>query len=96
MHADYSSSSDDQSSTASGPWYKELNRYHWFVFVVAALGWLFDTMDQQLFTLARPLAMNELISIQSLGDTEMPAARRTELGTLWTASRVPDQAVPDG
>ncbi|MFM2094218.1 MAG: hypothetical protein RIS70_1342, partial [Planctomycetota bacterium] len=27
------------------PWYRELNRYHWFVFIVAALGWLFDTMD---------------------------------------------------
>ena len=29
-----------------------LNRYHWFVFVVAALGWLVDCMDQQLFNLA--------------------------------------------
>jgi MFS family permease len=43
------------------PWYKELTRYHWFVFVVAALGWLFDTMDQQLFTLARAPAMRELL-----------------------------------
>ena len=39
------------------PWYKELTRYHWFVFVVAALGWLFDTMDQQLFLLARKPAI---------------------------------------
>ena len=39
------------------PWYKELNRYHWFVFAVAALGWLFDSMDQQLFILARKPAM---------------------------------------
>ena len=37
----------------SGPWFKGLTRYHWFVLVVAALGWLFDTMDQQLFNLAR-------------------------------------------
>jgi MFS family permease len=44
------------------PWYKELSRYHWFVFVVAALGWLFDTMDQQLFTLARTPAMQELFA----------------------------------
>ena len=36
------------------PWYKELTRYHWFVLIVAALGWLFDTMDQQLFNIARP------------------------------------------
>jgi MFS family permease len=42
-------------------WYKELTAYHWFVLVVAALGWLFDTMDQQLFTLARVDAMRELL-----------------------------------
>jgi hypothetical protein len=38
----------------SGPWYRAMNRYHWFVLAVAAMGWLFDTMDQQLFVLARP------------------------------------------
>jgi MFS family permease len=47
------------SPTPTG-WYRELNRYHWFVLIVAALGWLFDTMDQQLFTLARTPAMQEL------------------------------------
>lgn len=45
-----------------GPWYRDLTRYHWFVLVVAALGWLFDTMDQQLFTLARTPAMRELLA----------------------------------
>ena len=39
------------------PWWKELTRYQWFVFIVASLGWLFDTMDQQLFTLARKPAV---------------------------------------
>lgn len=43
------------------PWYKLLTRYHWFVLVVAALGWLFDTMDQQLFNLARGPAIRELM-----------------------------------
>jgi MFS family permease len=43
------------------PWYKELNRYHWFVLAVCALGWLFDTMDQQLFTIARRPAMRALL-----------------------------------
>ena len=43
------------------PWYRELNRYHWFVLVVAALGWLFDCLDQQLFILARQPAMNDLL-----------------------------------
>jgi MFS family permease len=42
-------------------WVKLLNRYQWFVLVVAALGWLFDTMDQQLFVLARGPALTELL-----------------------------------
>ena len=46
----------------SGRWTKELTRYHWFVLIVAALGWLFDTMDQQLFILAREPAMRELLA----------------------------------
>jgi MFS family permease len=44
------------------PWYRELNRYHWFVLIVAALGWLFDCLDQQLFILARQPAMKELLA----------------------------------
>ena len=43
------------------PWYRELNSYHWFVLIVAALGWLFDCLDQQLFILARQPAMQELL-----------------------------------
>ena len=49
------------SVQAAGPWWKILNRYHWFVLTVAALGWLFDTMDQQLFNLARVPAMKALL-----------------------------------
>ena len=48
---------------ASGPWYKSLNRYHWFVLIVAALGWLFDCLDQQLFILARQPAMRDLVPV---------------------------------
>ncbi len=43
------------------PWYMLLNRYHIFVLVVSALGWLFDCLDQQLFILARPAAMEDLL-----------------------------------
>jgi MFS family permease len=46
-----------------GPWWRELTRYQWFVFVVASLGWLFDTMDQQLFTLARISAVRSLLHV---------------------------------
>lgn len=54
-------------------WYTLLNKYHWFVLAVAALGWLFDTMDQQLFTLARVPAMNELLA-PSPGTAPTPEA----------------------
>jgi len=42
-------------------WRHEMTRYHWFVLIVAALGWIFDCLDQQLFTLARKPAMEELL-----------------------------------
>jgi MFS family permease len=48
--------------TDKRPWYKLLTSYHWFVLFVCALGWLFDCLDQQLFILARPAAMKELIT----------------------------------
>ena len=52
---------------ARGPWYREMTRYHWFVLLVASLGWLFDCLDQQLFLLARPTAMRDLLDA-SAGD----------------------------
>ncbi len=64
----------DSTPTASTdqdrrPWYMLLTRYHWFVFVVASLGWLFDTMDQQLFNLARKPAVMYLITQSEPGKT---------------------------
>ncbi len=49
------------NTAQDGPWWKQLNGYHWFVFGVAALGWLFDCLDQQLFTLSRGPAMKALL-----------------------------------
>ncbi len=43
------------------PWYRELTRYHWFVLIVASVGWMFDTMAQQLFNLARAPAIADLL-----------------------------------
>src|SRR5688572_3456222 len=44
-----------------GPWWQEMNSYHWWVLTVATLGWLFDGMDQRLFVLARTPALRDLI-----------------------------------
>jgi MFS family permease len=46
----------------SQPWWRELTRYHVFVFTIAALGWLFDTMDQQIFVRARNPALKALLA----------------------------------
>jgi len=48
-------------SPAKYVWYKELTGYHWFVVIVASVGWMFDTMAQQLFNLARKPAITELL-----------------------------------
>jgi len=66
----YVDPADRANSTSSHRWYRELNRYHWFVLMVAALGWMFDCLDQQLFTLSRQPAMKELLgsSGRNLGE----------------------------
>ena len=67
------------------PWYKLLTRYHWFVLAVAALGWLFDTMDQQLFVLARPAAMKDLVVARPDEDPKTTSLRQREAGDFATS-----------
>jgi MFS family permease len=67
------------------PWYRELNRYHWFVLVVAALGWVFDCLDQQLFVLARPAAMIDLVPESQTLVGEALKAARSHAGAVATA-----------
>lgn len=54
-------SSAISSAADALPWWKTLDRYHWFVFAMASLAWLFDCLDQQLFILARKSAMETLL-----------------------------------
>jgi MFS family permease len=46
-------------------WYRELTRYQWFVLMVCCVGWMFDTMAQQIFSLARKPAIQELMGAQA-------------------------------
>jgi MFS family permease len=48
-----------------GPWWREMTGYHWFVFLVASSAWLFDCLDQRLFSLARVPALATLMPGQS-------------------------------
>lgn len=61
------------------PWYKLLTKYHWFVLLVASLGWLFDCLDQQLFVLARRPAMEELVTKTSKGETSGPELQKEQV-----------------
>jgi MFS family permease len=54
---------------APTPWWREMSGYHWWVLAVATLGWLFDSMDQRLFVLARTPALRELLP--GAGDAEI-------------------------
>lgn len=85
MHGleEFSSSKDEKPS--SGPWWTLLTRYHWFVLVVAALGWLFDCLDQQLFILARPAAMADLVPADRYETPAGVAAARAFWGDISTS-----------
>jgi MFS family permease len=65
-------------------WYRELSRYHWFVLVVAALGWMFDTMDQQLFNLARAPAIADLREPPPQEELAVTKAKVAEYGGYAT------------
>ena len=49
-------------STPAQPWWRALNREHWFVFTIASLAWLFDCLDAQFFNLARDAALDDLLT----------------------------------
>jgi Major Facilitator Superfamily len=49
-------------SKESYRWTHELTGYHWFVFFIASAAWLFDCLDQRLFSLARNPALKELMA----------------------------------
>ena len=66
------------------PWYKGLDPYCWLVLVIAALGWLFDTMDQNLFNLVRNPSVRELLSDQ-ISDPVQLEVEANRIGPLITA-----------
>jgi MFS family permease len=49
-----------ERDTSGRPWWRHLTGYHWFVFLIASSAWLFDCLDQRLFSLARVPALKAL------------------------------------
>lgn len=56
------------SQDANVPWYREMNAYHWIVFIICSLAWAFDCMDQHLFTYARAAAVGDLMLLNPTSD----------------------------
>ncbi|MBZ5727470.1 MAG: MFS transporter [Acidobacteriia bacterium] len=54
-------SRNDDATPPGYSWTRDLNPYQWFVVAVASVGWMFDTMAQQLFNLARVPALRDLL-----------------------------------
>ena len=46
------------------PWWRQPTTYQWFVLAVAAMGWLFDCMDQRIFLVSREPALTQLLGYQ--------------------------------
>lgn len=53
--------SDEAAAREQRYWFQGVPRYAWVVLALAALGWLFDTMDQNLFNLVRQSSVTELL-----------------------------------
>ena len=61
----------------------DLNRYQWFVFAVAAIAWMADCMDQQIFNLARVMSITDLMPAGLAGQAKDDAVKLW--GTTATA-----------
>jgi MFS family permease len=59
-------------------WYRDLNGYQWFVLAVACVSWMFDSMAQQIFGLARRPAIQELMGA---GATSAEISRQSGYAT---------------
>jgi MFS family permease len=67
---------------------RDLDRYQWFVFVVAAVAWMADCMDQQLFNLARRMSLTDLLGGASANtkDVDWWAGQSTSVFLIgWAA-----------
>lgn len=64
-------------------WYQGVPRYAWIVLMVAAMGWMFDTFDQHLFTLLRAPSVKELLKPHFASPAALDAAAK-EVGTQLT------------
>ncbi|HUI57808.1 MAG TPA: MFS transporter [Bryobacteraceae bacterium] len=70
-------------------WYKEMSRYQWFVLAVCCIGWMFDSMAQQIFGLARQPALRQLVGRASETEISRQAGYATSVFLVgWAAGGI--------
>lgn len=57
-----------ETTPVPGPWYHQLNGYHWLVLIVSTMAWAFDCLSQQIFNLTRKPAMDALTDTAAKAD----------------------------
>jgi MFS family permease len=68
--------------TAGLRWYQGIDKYAWTVLIISALGWMFDTFDQHLFTLLRQQSVTELLKLHYADQLASGAMTTADLGKL--------------
>jgi MFS family permease len=63
-------------------WWQGLDRYCWTVLIIAALGWLFDTMAQNIFNLIRVPSLKSVLSHQYTDPAQLDAAVKATGGII--------------
>lgn len=63
-------------------WYQGVPRYAWMVLLIAALGWLFDAMDQNLFNLVRQTSVLDLLKHSNIPAADLDKTAKTVGGNL--------------
>src|SRR5215216_5840922 len=58
-------------------WFQGIPKYTWMVFFIAALGWLLDCMDQNLFNLVAQKSIRQLL------EPVVPAALLQDATNSW-------------
>src|SRR5438552_13294921 len=73
----------DETDNPTGlRWWQGVDRYCWLILVIAALGWLFDCLDQNLLTLVRQPSVTELLQRGGLSGKELDSAAKAVGGQI--------------
>jgi MFS family permease len=75
-------------------WWRELTRYHWFVFIIASAAWFFDCLDQRLFSLARIPAVEALTITPELVES-LGKAKAEEKGLTLTPEIIKEEGTKE-